>query len=517
MFKSRIKKWRLDKKKKVGNPEPKSAIFIDILSDIATIKDDEMRAVIRKGLKRQAEGKGPVFLVRGRRIDLDSAFCYFRRKHIDPAHILEQVAPPTPDEVQPLSPVPLPPHEKDPITPDADSNAYNQTVRIPPFLVSSKDFPESTPNDAFANLFDFGNPSILSAYESFRTWYTCSKTYLLKEDPEFVELAYLPPAPTRGLDSANDFRIIEDLVAISHDCESHPTTHTFNNGHCGFMCAMWGTNFWLMHGECGKALEEQARATEMLADMVHQRPYSLISAVLYLSVSFFSNLLIENSVLPTLAQILSASKYLLSPRHPLARTASIIMATYQMDLSPAFRTHLLVLYLRNFSKERQHYALLGPLCYLSMISWTRNGTSADPSIYWELFEYMEELREDVKIPEASCDASHNVAMNDESCWNSVTKFVRLKRSLDIAQCHAATSQSDDFNKHRYYLFRESVHSLELHGRWGEGVGTAHMWWYYAKEDFGIRHSWTSIAKDCLDRLLEKARNKRGHGTNSGET
>jgi hypothetical protein len=60
MYKSRIRKWKLDKKN----------------------KSLEMDAVMRKEVQRNAIGKATTFRLRGRPVDLEDVFRYFKRKKV---------------------------------------------------------------------------------------------------------------------------------------------------------------------------------------------------------------------------------------------------------------------------------------------------------------------------------------------------------------------------------------------------------------------------------------------------
>jgi tetratricopeptide (TPR) repeat protein len=74
MYKSRLHKWGLDKKK----------------------KEHEMLDLVRRGLQRKGDDKDEVFLVRGRQVTLADALHYFNRKGIkDPSSLLESNGDPT--------------------------------------------------------------------------------------------------------------------------------------------------------------------------------------------------------------------------------------------------------------------------------------------------------------------------------------------------------------------------------------------------------------------------------------
>ncbi|KAG7005183.1 hypothetical protein G7Y79_00021g050500 [Physcia stellaris] len=87
MYKTRIKRWGLDKKH----------------------KEKEMRAIVHKRAHRADKGKASVFWIRGKEVDYKDVVRYWERRHIPMAEVLRQRAESsTPEPVECRTPV-LPP------------------------------------------------------------------------------------------------------------------------------------------------------------------------------------------------------------------------------------------------------------------------------------------------------------------------------------------------------------------------------------------------------------------------
>lgn len=127
MLQRQIAKWGLDKKHKAP----------------------EMRAILRIARQRKAAGKESVFRVRGRRVDIEEVYRYFRRKGEDPASIDIPDSGPIPPtvtvETPPLVPVDMGIATTIPHPPDASvpsESGEEQVSSLAPL------FPAASPHDS---------------------------------------------------------------------------------------------------------------------------------------------------------------------------------------------------------------------------------------------------------------------------------------------------------------------------------------------------------------------------------
>ena len=468
-----------------------------------------MRAVVRKGLKEEAKGKKPVFLIRGQRVDLESAFGYFKRKHVaDLAEMTTESAPSTPEEVRSYSPMQLTPGESDVATATADSEPHDHAMQAASLVLLNPVSAPPKPKDANSHHREFETRPTQATYESFRNWYMSLSADYFGEDQGFLELADLPPAPARGLSSPDNFRIIEGIISVAQDIKNDRSSRIFFRDN-RLIRAIKDANHHLIRADYCKALETQKYTAGMITDLVRKRPFDLMTDLISISSMFHRSLATEYSILPILMYAFKASLCLHGSRHPLVRAIKTVIDTYRLGLSPAFRTHLFVQYLKHVTQT--NFARHDLLFLLYTVFARRDSAELAPIGHCvELIEYMEKtfldpvLAARVETPRLICLLIIQMARN----WISAGEFDRGASILNEAWSRALKLRRDCFHEVRYEFLYESARSLELQGRLEEAIGKMEVRLHHAKEDFGIKPWRADFASRDLERL-ERIFNDQG--------
>jgi tetratricopeptide (TPR) repeat protein len=499
----------------------------DTRTDIVK-QDAEMRAVIRKGLQREAVGKQPVFLVRGRRVDLDFAFNYFKRKNIrNPAQIAQAPAPPTPEDVQSVSPLRFTPEESDEadLSTDSDQRQCEPETRpeiqqpaqvaqalappIPEDLQSNSPVqltPEesdetilSTDSEQRPHQSDIIGRSTPPSFKSFQNWYSSLQRTFPWGNGEYVEMSFIPLAPTGGPSSPYEFRIVEDLIRSAHDFDTLPITDNPRERSDRFINLIWQTRSSLTRGQYASALRRHKQAADMVPDLVLNVRPSLLVDFVHSTISGASKLAIEFTIIPILTQIWEASIILHDSRHPVSRAVSTILAMFRLGFSPAFRAYLLVLHLKESLRSFQaHFGHLHENTLIVIFELHKALT--DLGRYAEAGDYLEQLLSadeaiyGRKSYEACCDI-----VRLARCRSLLGEFDEGSRLLEDAWARASALYGDEFNRFRYDLLRESARSLKSQGKYEETMVKEKQRWNCAKADFG-KDDWRTL--DAEERLEE---------------
>ena len=541
MFKSRIKKWRLEKSRKVGFPSFEHSV-LNRRTESTIIQSADLSSVSSKDVGRDAKGRGLMNSIQGHRRDIEFAFAYFSRKSDgSPAQVAQSMSvehdrqteflPRVDDKLPPAVSISLhglarandtQSYQPETPSPQASGAAFlaknpklhGQILRgKPPLTLPALD-------DILGHRPIPGNPSVISAFTSFHDWYCYYHEAFNKDNREQIETLYLLSSPTHGLAPPTEFQIMENLIRSARDFETISMPNVRERSY-SFVRATVESRTSLACGLYDRALLHYKQAAEMVPDLFSKIRPSLLIDMVYTSIKDMPKLAVEYMVLPMMTQMLKASVFLHGSRHPLSRGILWLLTTYRLGLSPAFRAHLLILHLK--------HTLGNFLAYLNDINIDSLNKTIEVSdrlmqlaMYVEAVEYLEQRPPSQDLaqmmpPFRSCRDIARIAEH----WELANLFNGRAHALNGAGVQASALSPHQFTGLRFIVLRECARSLRLQGRNREAMEKERARWKHASADFGIE-DWKTIDskrgyEDLSVQIARQGRSSEEHQHYCAET
>ena len=319
-----------------------------------------MRAVARKGLALEAEGKKPVFSIRGREVDLQSALHHLRRKGVrNLDQILNASRPATPEAVkspgtissileEPSSHNSRGEVETSVISPTALGTiqakdcflAPNKIVNMTnqsPSSISQQSRTGSNEKPVEDLLVRSIDHETISAFQSFLGWYLSRPENRLDISEDYFDETDVYSPLLRSLALPDSFRFIEHFIRSSSEIWSIPQCYTGTDSLYRLLLPL---ETELRCGHYDRAFRYHKQATEAIPGFLVQHPFFVLSDIADFAFSGLTTLVIENALLPLLTQMLRTSIQLHSSRHPLTRVLHAILAVFKHGLLKILHFHV---------------------------------------------------------------------------------------------------------------------------------------------------------------------------------